>query len=102
VFTAEGIRILASPPQAPRANTFAERFAHRPDRGHRDLVLIFGKRHLRAILAAYEAHYSGHRPRGSRQLHPPRPDHSAADLSREPIKRRPVLGGLINECERAE
>jgi ABC-type sulfate/molybdate transport systems ATPase subunit len=31
---------------------------------------------------------------------PPRPDHPIADLSRERIKRRPVLGGLLNEYER--
>jgi putative transposase len=37
----------------------------------------------------------------SRQLHLPRPDHPAADLSQERIKRRPVLGGLINEYQRA-
>ena len=58
-------------------------------------------RHLRAILAEYEAHYNGLRPHRSRQLHPPRPDHPPADLSCERIKRRAVLGGLINEYERA-
>ena len=43
----------------------------------------------------------GRRPHRSRQLQPPRPDHPAADLSQQPIKRRrPVLGGLINEYER--
>ena len=57
--------------------------------------------HLRTTLAQYEAHYNGRRPRRSRQLHPPRPDHPVADLSQERIKRRPVLGGLINEYERA-
>jgi hypothetical protein len=31
---------------------------------------------------------------------PPRPDHPVADLSQERIKRRPILGGLINEYER--
>jgi hypothetical protein len=31
----------------------------------------------------------------------PRPDHLVADLSQERIKRRPVLGGLLNEYERA-
>jgi hypothetical protein len=36
-----------------------------------------------------------------RQPHPKRPDHPAADLSQERIKRRPILGGLINEYERA-
>jgi len=40
-----------------------------------DRMLIFGQRHLRAILAHYEAHYNGHRPHRSCQLHPPRPDH---------------------------
>ena len=30
-----------------------------------------------------------------------RPDHPIADLSRERIKRRPVLGGVLNEYERA-
>jgi hypothetical protein len=34
----------------------------------------------------------------SRQL---RPGHPVADLSRKQIKRRHVLGGLINEYERA-
>ncbi len=65
------------------------------------LMLIFGERHLRAILAEYQAHYNGRPPHRSRQLHPPRPDHPAADPSRERIKRRAVLGGLINEYERA-
>ena len=37
----------------------------------------------------------------SRELCPPRPDHPVADLSRKRIQRRPVLGGLINEYERA-
>jgi hypothetical protein len=31
----------------------------------------------------------------------PRPGHPVAHLSQEEIKRRPVLGGLINEYERA-
>ena len=66
-----------------------------------DRMLIFGQRHLRLVLAQYEAHYNGRRPHRSRYLHPPRPDHPVADLSQEQIKRRPVLGGLINEYERA-
>ena len=32
---------------------------------------------------------------------PPRPDHPTLDLDRQLIRRRPVLGGLINEYERA-
>jgi putative transposase len=40
-------------------------------------------------------------PIAAAKLHSPRPDHPVADLSRERIKRRPVLGGLLNEYERA-
>jgi transposase InsO family protein len=66
-----------------------------------DRMLIFGERHLQSILAEYEAHYNRRRPHRSRQLHPPRPDHPVADLSHERIKRRAVLGGLINQYERS-
>ena len=64
-------------------------------------MLIFGERHLRTILAQYETHYNGRRPRRSRQPRPPCPDHPVADLSKERIQRRAALGGLINEYERA-
>jgi transposase InsO family protein len=101
VFTAEGIRILASPPQAPKANSYAERFVLTARTEVTDRMLILGQRHLRTILAQYEGHYNGRRPHRSRQLRPPRPDHPVADLSQERIQRRSVLGGLLNEYERA-
>jgi hypothetical protein len=41
------------------------------------------------------------RPHRSLRLRPPRPDRPVADLTKERIKRRPVLGGLLNEYERA-
>jgi putative transposase len=66
-----------------------------------DRMLIFGERHLRTILTEYQGHYNGRRPHRSRQLRPPQPDHPATDLSWKRIRRRPVLGGLINEYERA-
>jgi len=65
-----------------------------------DRMLIFSQRHLQLVLAEYEGHYNRRRPHRSRQLRPPRPDYSPADLSQEQVK-RPVLGGLINEYERA-
>ena len=83
------------------ANVYAERFVLTARTEVTDRMLIFGARHLRTILAAYEVHYNGRRPHRSRQLLPPRPDHPVADLSRKRIQRRPVLGGLINEYERA-
>ena len=65
-----------------------------------DRMLIFGERHLQTILAQYQAHYNGRRPHRGRERRPPRPNHPAADLIRERIQRRPVLGGLINEYQR--
>ena len=66
-----------------------------------DRMLIFGERHLRSILAGYARHYNGRRPHRSRELRPPRPDHPIADLSQQRIKRRPILGDLLNEYHRA-
>ena len=83
-----------------RDNAYAERFVLTARTEVTDRMLIFSERHLRTVLAQYGVHYNGRRPHRSRQLHPPRPDHPVADLSRERIQRRPVLGGLINEYER--
>jgi putative transposase len=83
------------------SNAYAERFVFTARKEVTDQMLIFGERHLRTILARYEAHYNGRRPHRSRQLCPPRPDPLVADLSKERIQRRPVLGGLISEYERA-
>ena len=80
---------------------YAERFVLTARTEVTDQMLIFGQRHLRTILAQYAAHYNARRPHRSRQLRPPRPDHPVADLTKERIQRRPVLGGLINEYEQA-
>ena len=96
-----GIEALKIPPRSPRANAYAERFVLTARTEVTDRMLIFGERHLRAVMFEYETHYNGRRPHRSRQLHPPRPDHPAADLTQQQIRRRPVLGGLINEYERA-
>jgi putative transposase len=65
VFTAAGIRILKTPPRAPRANAFAERWIGGLRRELLDRILIFNGRHLRRVLAIYETHFNGHRPHRS-------------------------------------
>ena len=84
-----------------RGNCYAERFVLTARTEVTDQMLIFGQQHLRAVLAQYQVHYNGRRPHRSRQLRPPQPDHPIADLATKRIKRRPVLGGLLNEYERA-
>jgi len=101
VLAGVGIEAVKIPPRCPPANAYAERFVLTVRTEVTDRMLIFGERHLRAILAEYETHYNGRRPHRSRQLRPPRPDHRVADLSKERIERRPVLGGLISDYEQA-
>ena len=101
VLAGAGIEAVKIPPRSPRANADAERFVLTARTEVTDRMLIFGERHLRTILAEYEAHYNGRRPHRGRQLRPPRPDHPVTDLTRKRIQRRPVLGGLISEYERA-
>jgi putative transposase len=101
VFAGAGIDTVKIPPRCPRANCFAERFVLTARIELTDRILIFGERHLRTVLARYSAHYNGRRPHRSLSLLPPSPDHAVPDLACQRIRRRPVLGGLINEYERA-
>jgi transposase InsO family protein len=96
-----GIEAVKIPPRSPRANAYAERFVLTARTEVTDRMLIFGGRHLRLVLAEYEAHYNGRRPHRSRQLRPPRPDHPVGNLTQKRIRRRAVLGGLLNEYEPA-
>jgi putative transposase len=95
----EGAHQAHRPPLAS-ANAYAERFVLTTRTQITDRMMIFGQRHLRLILAQYAARYNGRRPHRSRQLRLPRPGYSPVGLSQEQIKRRLVLGGLINEYER--
>ena len=101
ILASTGIQAVKVPPRSPRANAHAERFVLTARTEVTDRMLIFGERHLRSVLAEYARHYNGRRPHRSRELRPPRPDHPVADLSQQRIRRRSVLGGLINEYERA-
>jgi putative transposase len=74
-----GIQAVKIPPRSPRANAFAERFVLTARTEVTDRMLIFGERHLRVVMAGYEAHYNGRRPHRSRQCtRPARPPRRAA------------------------
>jgi hypothetical protein len=63
--------------------------------------MIFGERRLRRVLVAYAAHYNLQRPHRALQLRPPRPEAPVPKPVYGTIRRRPVLGGLINQYEPA-
>jgi putative transposase len=103
VFADAGLRVLKSPPQAPKANAHCERFIGTLRRELLDRTLIVNERHLRRTLTSYLEHYNTQRPhRALSQLcpsqaeaGPPRP----IDLAERRVHRRAVLGGLINEYQ---
>ena len=57
--------------------------------------------HLRVVLTTYAAHYNTQRPHRALLLRPPRPRSPVPVPVYGKIRRRPILGGLINEYESA-
>jgi putative transposase len=101
VFAAEGIDVIQTPPQAPRANPFAERWVGTVRRECTDRMLIVNERHLATVLAEYTHHYNSHRPHRSLEQQPPNPASRIVDLNAARVHRRSILGGLINEYSQA-
>ncbi len=102
VFTAEDIRILASPPQAPRANAICERITGTLRRELFDRLLIVNEHHLRQVLTEYLQHYHTARPhRALGQLAPAQADTwpPKINLAEYRIRRKQVLGGLTHEYQ---
>jgi putative transposase len=105
-FQAVGTRILRTAVRAPRMNATCERLIGTLRRELLDRILIFSEAHLRAVLIEYQVHYNTARPhQGIAQRLPgcdrDAPGATAVNLDVQRIHRKPVLGGLINECSRA-
>jgi putative transposase len=105
VFDAEGIQVITTPPRAPRANAICESVVGTLRRELLDRILILGPGHLRRVMDEYTLHYNAHRPHQSLSQWSPDTDPAIpapiVDLTSTRIRRRPVLGGLINEYEAA-
>ena len=101
VFRAEGIRIIRTPVRAPQANAFAERFVGTVRRECLDRMLIFGRRHLEAVVHEYVDHYNGYRAHRSLGQLPPQPTGIAPaalkNVDPSQLKRTDRSGALIHE-----
>jgi putative transposase len=101
IFADECVTVVKIPPRTPRANCYAERWVRTARAECTDRMLICGERHLRSVLGEYADHYNRHRPHQSRQQRPPDQDQPAVLSLDAPIRRRKVLGGVINEYYQA-
>jgi putative transposase len=69
-------------------------------------VLILGERHLRSVLTKYQLHYNTARPHQGIAQHvpgdgPDAPRATVTCIGTQQVRRKPVLGGLINEYTHA-
>jgi transposase InsO family protein len=60
-------------------------------------MLIFGRRHLEAVVRRYVTHYNTERPHGGLGPSPPCPKPAAAVEGPTVVRRNDVLGGLVHE-----
>ena len=105
VLTGAGVQVLLTPPRQPKANAFAERWVGTVRRECTDRILILNEQHLRTVLDAYTDHYNRHRPHQSLHQRPPQALETGQPDPATPlpdhISRTRLLGGLINEYQRA-
>jgi transposase InsO family protein len=102
VFVAAGMRVIATPVRAPRANAICERWIASARRECTDRILIAGRRHLHHVLSEYADHCNTHRPhRTLRQQPPDGRAHVAPPDGKIRVRRRARLGGLIYEYSQA-
>jgi putative transposase len=101
VFRGEGIGVILTPPRAPKANAYAERFVRTARAECLDWLLILGPRQLDRALRVFVDHYNHQRPHRALALCPPVPPEPRPPPTTGPIKRRDRLGGVLHEYYRA-
>jgi putative transposase len=104
VFSAASIETIKTPPRAPKANAYAERWVRTVRTECLDWILVWNRRHLERVLAGYVRHYNAARPHRGIDLDVPVPpigiERARADRVGR-IERVDVLGGLVHEYRRA-
>jgi putative transposase len=104
VFAAAGIEMVKIPPRAPKANAYAERWVRSVRHECLNWVLVWNRRHLESVVAAYVMHYNTARPHRGIKLEVPGAAREPAPASLEQlrrIERVDVLGGVVHEYRHA-
>jgi putative transposase len=100
------IQVVLSGVQMPRMNSIVERWIQTCRHELLDRILIWNQRHLLHALREYERFYNSHRPHqgiaNARLSQPlPEPITDPVQIARLDIRRRPRLGGILNEYHHA-
>ncbi|MFV0317517.1 MAG: integrase core domain-containing protein [Microthrixaceae bacterium] len=102
VFAGSGITAIRTPPRAPQANAYAERWVRTLRHELLDRTIIWNERQLRRLLSEYVDHYNAHRPHRALHQRAPDDDRVVAPIGPgQPIRRHTTCGGLINEYRTA-
>jgi transposase InsO family protein len=106
LLASEKIKIIRTPVRAPNASAHRERWVGSVRRECLDRLLIVGRRQLEHVLRVYGRRYNRQRPHRTLDLKPPdettrSPILADAGTHTLQVRRRDLLGGLIDEYEPA-
>ena len=105
MFESAGVEVVRTPPRAPQANAFAERWVRTVRSDCLDWTLIWNEQQLHHVLTEYLRHYNTVRPHRALDLQPPLPARTLTAVgpagTPAAVKRVDILGGLIHEYRRA-
>jgi putative transposase len=104
LLASEEIKVIRTPVQAPNADAHMERWVGSVRRECLDRLLIVGRRQLEHVLRVCVRHYNRQRPHRALDLKPPdssarSPVRAASKPQDLQVRRRELLGGLINEYD---
>ena len=98
VFDAIGAEVITTPPGAPQANAFAERWVRTVRHELLDRTLIWNHRQLARLLDDFIQHYNEHRPHRALGQRSPTDNTDASVIALgHPIQRTTTCAGLIHE-----